>query len=179
MRHPGRWCRTVLVVAIAALSVSRAAAADGGACALLGLADVRRAFPGAAAGQPDSKLAAQGIDRCTWSGPDGRVLVIAGKAEESPREEAASWMDGVVDPRRADAVRQVRFEAIPGVGAGAVAVVERRDPGRGILQDTAFIVVRGRTQQATVMAGALAGRDRPEALRVLTSLGTALAGRLP
>ncbi|MEZ5290567.1 MAG: hypothetical protein R2745_05765 [Vicinamibacterales bacterium] len=180
MRQAGRRHGIVVVVwVVAAVCGGRPAAAQDGACALLTLADVRRAFPGAAAGQPDRSLARQGIDRCTWTHPNGRVLVISGAAGESPRDEALSWMEGLVDPMRADAVRQIRIESIAGIGGGAVAIVEPRDAARGILQDAALIVVRGHTAHATVMAGPLARQDRAEALRVLTALGTALAPRLP
>jgi hypothetical protein len=72
----------------------------------------------------------------------------------------------------------VRFETLPGVGDAAVAVVERRDDARGILQDGAILVVRRGKRQVWIMAPALSRRERSEALRVLGELGRAMARRL-
>lgn len=150
------------------------------ACALLTTAEVQQAFPGSKPGRADRPLESAGIVRCVWDSRDGQLLLVAGEdaAEDTPKDEAETLALGLVNPARADALRPVRFEILPGVGDAAIAVVERRDEAKGILQDGAILVVRRGKRQVAIMATALARRDRSEALRVLGELGRAIARRL-
>jgi hypothetical protein len=142
--------RAVLLVSHVALLgltvLGPASTAQGQAdpCALLTTAEVQQAFPGSKAGRVDRGLEKDGIFRCQWDSPDGRLFLVAGQDAEgdTAKDEAETWAMALVNPVRADALRQVRFETLPGVGEAAVAVVERRDESRGILQDGAVLVVR-------------------------------------
>jgi hypothetical protein len=149
-------------------------------CALLTAAEIQQAFPGSRAGRADRPLEAAGMLRCVWDSPDGHLFLVAGgdAAEDTPKDEAETLALGLVNPARVDALRPVRFENLPGVGDTAVAVVERRDEAKGILQDGAILVVRRGKRQVSIMAPAFARRDRSEALRVLGELGKAIARRL-
>jgi hypothetical protein len=151
-------------------------------CALLTAADVQKAFPGSKAGQLDRTLEKNGgILRCKWDNPTGWLLVISGAdaPEDTPQEEAETLAVAFIDPVRGNLKRSVRFESLPGVGDQAIAVVERRDEAKGILQDGALMVVRRGNRQVVVIAQGLArSRERVEALRVLGELGKVVAKKL-
>jgi hypothetical protein len=158
--------------------VVNAQAAD--PCALLTAAEVQQAFPGSKPGRLDRALEKQGILRCEWILPIGRMVLISGADDESdtPIDEAKTMMAAFVDPLRADAERNVRFEKLSGVGDDAVAVVEREDKAKGITQNGALLVVRRSKRQIVVIADNLVRPDRVEALKVLSDLGKAIAKRL-
>lgn len=152
-----------------------AEARDDNPCALLALSEVRRLYPDAQAGVPDLSLAKEGVVRCTWKhGADTLFLITGPDAGDTPADEAESWSLAIVDPLRHDAARLVRYETVPGVGDAAVAVVERRDPAKGFIQDGAYIAVRRGSTLVSLLAPDLARGDRAEALRRLAQLGKAL-----
>ena len=169
-----------IFVGLMFLGPARTTDAQTDPCALLTTAEVQQAFPRSRPGRADRPLETAGIFRCVWESPDGHLILVAGEdaAEDTPKDEAETLALGLVNPARVDALRPVRFESLPGVGDAAVAIVERRDEVRGILQDGAILVVRRGKRQVSIMAPALARRDRSEALRVLGELGKAIATRL-
>lgn len=165
------WCGLTVVTSA---HVTQAPPAN--PCALLPMTAVRRLYPDAQAGVPDLSLANKGVVRCTWKHSLGTLFVITGDdAGDSAAEEAESWALTIVDPLRNDAAKHVRYEPVAGIADAAVAVVERRDPGRGFIQDGAYLAVRRGTLLVTILAPDLARGDRGEALRRLTQLGQALA----
>jgi hypothetical protein len=152
-----------------------------GPCALLTTAEVQQAFPGGRPGRLDGEMEKYGMLRCEWVHAGGRLLIIADVDEdttETPRQEAEGLTMTFVDPLRPDAARHVRYEALTGVGDAAIAVVEPADKAKGFTQDGAMLVVRRGKRQIVLMSTDLARRERAEALRVLASLGKAIAGRL-
>jgi hypothetical protein len=148
-------------------------------CALLAIDEVRQVLPGTKPGRIERGLEKQGILRCSWESPDGRLFLIASReAEDSAKDEARSWVQAFVDPLRLDAEKRVRFDVIPGIGDEAIAVVERRDTANGITQDAALISIKRGTWSVSLLAPQLARRERADALRVLTELGKGIARRL-
>lgn len=167
------------LVALTLLASPWIARAQGdGPCALLTIAEVQQAFPGAPAGRPDRKLEKQGILRCTWNHPAGTLILIDSNEDESAKDAAAGLTPAFLDPLNVGASRHVRYESLPGIGDEAVAVVERQDKSKGIAQDGAILVVRRGKRQVVAMSSDLARRDRTEALRVFTELAKAIAKRL-
>ena len=147
-------------------------------CSLLTTDEVRRVFPDTKAGEPDRRNEKAGVFSCVWSHQGGILQIITGEEEQTPAEEARSWVDAFADPLNQGAAGRVRFEKIAGVGDSAVAVVEAADKAKGFMQGGAYIVVRRGKQQITIMAPGLAKRERPAALTTLTELGRAAAARL-
>lgn len=169
----------ILGLGLALLGPVRSVDAQLDPCALLTVAEVRQAFPGSKPGSIERGLEKQGILRCSWESPAGRLFLIASEeAEDSVRDEAATWAESALDPLQMDAKRHLRFEAVAGVGDKAIAVVERQDRAKSILQDAALIVVRRGKWEVSLLAPQLARRERPDALRLLTDLGKSVAGRL-
>ena len=169
----------VLAVLLALAPGPTASAQAEDPCALLTMADVQQAFPGAKPGRLDRSQEKHGILTCLWDYPTGRLSVIDGdEVTESPRDEARSWTLVFLDPLQSDAERRVRYEALPGVGDEAVAIVEREDKAKGFAQNGAILVVRRGRRQVSVLSTDLARRDRAEALRVLADLGRTIARRL-
>jgi hypothetical protein len=160
-------------------SLADSAAQGAGPCGLLTSTEVQAAIPGARSGRSD-KDQKLGLLRCVWDTPTGTLMLIEGTGppEDLPKDEAQSWMDAFLDPLRANAGRNVRYEPLPGVGEVAVAVVEKADPARGIARDGAVLVVKRGKRQVSLLSTDLARRDRAEGLRVLTQLGKAIASRL-
>lgn len=152
------------------------ATAGEGPCALLTLAEVRRVFPDAPAGQIQRSQEKHGVVSCEW----GRRLTLVDGTDniDTPEDEARSWTLMLLDPLDERASRHVRFETIRGVGDQAVAVVEREDKAKGFILSVAYIVVRRGPRQVTLMSTDLARRERSEALDALQQLGRAVAGRL-
>lgn len=153
-----------------------------GLCGLLTNAEVQQWFPGSKPGKLDRDQEKQGLLTCKWDLPSGQLSILGNtsnnEAEESPRDEAKGMLDIFLDPLRADAARHVRYEVLTGVGDEAVAVVERQDPAKGFKISAEILVVRRGTRQVCVLSNGLAERERPEALRVLSQMGRAIAGRL-
>lgn len=179
MKNKNRNLTFILALGLALLGGVPSADAQVDPCAWLTVAEVQQAFPGSKPGTNDRQLEKHGILRCSWESPAGRLLLVASQeADETAEIEAKTWVDGIVDPLRPDAKRRVRYDVMPGIGDQAIAVVERQNTANGILQDAAFIVVRRGTWQVSLMAPTLARGERADALRALTELGKAVAGRL-
>jgi hypothetical protein len=152
-------------------------------CALLTVAELQPAFPGAKLGRTIRTLEKEGILSCEWVSSTGRVVLVAGadSADDTPIDEAKTLMAAFVDPLRADAERHVRFETLPGVGDKAVALLERQDQAKGITQNGVLLVVRRGQRQVSLMAvppGDLMRRERADALKIVAELGKAIARRL-
>jgi hypothetical protein len=169
---------TLLMGLIASLSTPAAHAQAEDPCALLTPAEVQQVFAGAKAGRRDRELEKYGMLRCTWDYPAGVLILVACDEDESAKDGAEGLTPAFLDPLRSDAGSRVRYEVLPSVGAEAVAVVEREDKAKGFMQDGAILVVQRGRHQVAVMSNDLARRERPEALRVFTELGKAIATRL-
>ena len=169
---------TLIAGLIAFVSSSSLDAQGQDACALLTTAEVQQAFPGAKPGEVDRQLEKYGMTRCTWKYPGGTLVIVASDEEESAKDGAEGLTPAFVDPLRGDAGKHVRYETLPGVGDQAVAVVERADKAKGFTQDGAILVVQRGKHQVAALSSDLARRERPDALRVFTELGKAIAKRM-
>ena len=149
-------------------------------CSLLTDAEVREAFPGASSGKRQHDLDEHGIRTCLWDTPTDRFVVQTFLAKSgSVEDELRSRMMGSIDPLMAGAADQVRYETIAGVGDQTMLVVEKADPQRGILADTAVLVTQHANRKAVLFTGhSLAGGDRASAIRTLEALGRNVAKRL-
>jgi hypothetical protein len=149
-------------------------------CQLLTDAEVDAAFRGAATGKRDASLDKYGITTCMWTTPTDRFVVqILTTGSGSVADELRSRASGSVDPMMQGAMERVRFETVAGVGDEAMAIVERADASRGILSDTAVLVMQRGERRAVLFTGrSLAGGDRASALTSLETLGRSVAKRL-
>lgn len=160
-------------------TVTQPGTAASGPCRLLTMAEVRGSFPDATSGVLDRSQSQHGLQTCRWDYPTGRLSLLEGSGEpQAALDEARGWALTFLDPLKPGAERQVRYEAMAGVGDEAVAVVEVEDAGKGFLQQGAYIVVTRGRRQVTVMSTDLARRDRAQALQVLKALGAGAAARL-
>lgn len=161
-----------------------AAMAQGGAakpnpCKLLTDAEVRAVFPDAKAARLDLGKEKYGIFTCVWDHAGGRFFAQQRTGDlESFAVEGRGLIDGFIDPLKPGAAKVVRFENVKGVGDRAMAVVERRDPARGILNDIAQLVTQRANRQVILFSSQLPQRDRAAALKALEELGRAAAQRL-
>jgi hypothetical protein len=148
-------------------------------CALLGLADVRKALPGAEDGVRDRGDEAHGIMLCSWSGPGGRIAL---QLHDAPPAAAAREIQersiGLIDPRNANAASAVRIEVVTGVGDATLAVAEPVDDARGIRRADAIVVTQTGFRVVTISAPALAAGDRALALSTLAELARTATGNL-
>lgn len=168
-------------VASAAQAGSRPAGPPAAAspCNLLTVAEVSVAAPHATAGKPDAADAANGIYSCIWETAAGRVWLQAYRAGPSSVSMAIlGHAPDLVDPSNKGALDKVRIETFPGVGDGAMAIVEHADPARGILSSRAILVVKRGDYMATLFAPELALGDRAMALQKLHTLGGQIVSRL-
>ena len=149
-------------------------------CKLLTDAEVRKAFPGTASGKREHGLDEHGIMTCLWDTPSDRFVVQTFKSGSgSVEEELRSRLLGSVDPSMPGAADRVRYETIAGVGDQAMLVVEKADPQRGILADTAVLVTQRAGRKAVLFSGhSLTSGDRAAALKTLETLGRSVAKRL-
>jgi len=149
-------------------------------CALITDAEVRNAFAQAAAGKRDRALDKNGILTCLWDTPTDRFVVqMYSVSSGSAEDELRGRMAGSIDPMMPGAAEHVRYETLAGAGDEAMLVVEKADPQRGILTDTAMLVTRRGERIAVLFTGSsLAGGDRASALRTLETLGRSVAKRL-
>ncbi|MEO8366349.1 MAG: hypothetical protein ABI538_09110 [Pseudoxanthomonas sp.] len=135
-------------------------AAGTGACRLLTQSDVREALPGVGQGKSGDSLAQAGMQACEWTGDHGRFTAqISTAGTGTADRDIHGLVDSFIDPMRRDAIGQIRFENITGVGDDATAVLEQRDESRGILNDVAILVVHrgGDSERAAVtMSGSRA-----------------------
>ncbi|MFN0303971.1 MAG: hypothetical protein ACKVQU_26865 [Burkholderiales bacterium] len=151
----------------------------GDPCKVLTDADVRKVFPDAKSGQRERRNEQYGMTACFWDYPGGRFAVqVSVEQPGTVKNEIRGMSLGFVDPLKAGAAANVRYETIKGVGDDAMAIVEPADAKRGILTDSAYLITQRGDQQAMLFSSTLARRDRAEALKKLEELGKAAAGRL-
>ncbi len=166
----------------AAGSVSEPAVAaedPGSPCRVLSDASVRGAFPGAKAGVRNRSREEYGIAACQWSTGSGDFVAEIWKAKGSTADnEIRGLASGFIDPTKANAAGNVRFEPVAGVGDQAFAVVETEDPRKGILTDVALLVASHGDTILVLTSTDLARGDRATALKTLTALGGDAVGRL-
>jgi hypothetical protein len=164
----------------AASGTAAVMAPTGDPCALLIDDEVSKAFPGAASGQRNHSLDDHGILTCSWETPTDRFVVQVFEAKSgSVADEVRGRMSGSIDPTMAGANGRVRYEAIGGIGDDAMLVLEKADPKRGILADTAVLVTQRGDRRAVLFTGSsLAGADRASARATFETLGRHVAGRL-
>jgi hypothetical protein len=150
-----------------------------GACRLLSTAEISSALSKSAVGVAETTREKYGITACEWSTASGSFAVQYWKSEHpSAANEAQSLASGVVDPLKAGAAANVRYETVSGVGEAAVAFIESKDDARGIMSDAAMLFVQQGDIILMLIAPELVKRDRAEALRALESLGKAAVGRM-
>lgn len=149
-------------------------------CAILPLADVRKAFPGARAGERNRRLEQYGSTECSWKDAKGLVLVAVQESYSSgtAREDVEGMAMGFTDPLDRKSRQNVRIERLGGVGDDAAAFIERADPARGILSDGAMLSLRRGEHTIWLMSDQLSRRDRAAALKTLSELGQLAAKRL-
>jgi hypothetical protein len=168
---------TIVVSSVILAKNSIAPAVD--PCKLLAEAEVRKAFPDAKAGKIDHSLEEHGIVSCLWDHPGGRFAVQVYKGDQGTIENEIRGMSLMfLDPLKAGAEQNVRYETIKDVGDQARAIVERADDKKGFLTDSAVLVAQRKGLQLILMSTQLAQRDRSTALKVLEDLGRAAAKRL-
>lgn len=154
---------------------------SGDPCAVVPLADVKKAFPGAKPGVRSTRLEKDGITECTWKDGDG--VVVFGVQEfygkDSALDEAKGFVTVMVEFKAANA-RNVRLEVLNGIGLGneAVAFVEARDEKRGIVAEGAMLTLHRGERTLWLTSPALPARDRAAALKTFEALGRIAAKRL-
>lgn len=174
-----RSCPFAALLAALIAAAPPASAANTDPCTLLTDREVRKVFANAKAGQLDRSKEKYGIVTCVWDHPGGTFFVQQSSHElGSWANESRGMIDGFIDPLRREARKAVRFEPLAGVGDRAMAVVERKDEARGILNDVAQLVVQVGPRQVRLFSSQLPQRERPDALAALQTLGRAAAGRL-
>lgn len=152
-----------------------------GPCALLELAEIKRALPSVVRAERDTSLDKYDISTCIWHGSNAsRLLMLqVWNGEGSTAEgELQSRLLGVRDPLRVAAGEKIRTETLSGVGDAASVAVERADAQRGFLSDFAFVVVQRGDRMILIEAQDLASGDRAVAIEALQRLGKAAAGRI-
>jgi hypothetical protein len=148
-------------------------------CSLLTAGEISAVLPGAKAGKPDASREKYGISACEWSTQNGRFIAQRWQSEgDSAMDEIRTLMMGIVDPMKSSALANVRFETFTGIGEQAVAVVEVKDPKRGIIGEAATLVAKRGDQVLMLIAPELTRRDRAKALAALQSLAQKSIGRL-
>ena len=145
-------------------------------CALLTDAEVRKVFPDAKAGERDRSTDEFGIASCVWKHPGGRFALQVQTSEPGTVKNEIEGLAGGATDMGAD--RNLRYETLSDVGDQAMAVVERADEARGILQDIAVLIAQRGDLQVNLMSSDLASRERAEALQTLAKLGRAAVQRL-
>jgi hypothetical protein len=160
---------------------SGTSSATDGPCALLDLAEVKRALPDAARAERDTSLDKYDIATCMWHGSkSSRLLMLQTWDGQGSTAEAElqSRLLGFRDPMRVVAGEKFQTEMLDGVGNAASVAVERADAQRGILANFALLVVRQGDRMILIEAQGLAVGDRAAAVAVLESLGRSAAGRV-
>jgi len=148
-------------------------------CRLLTDAEVRRSFPGARAGQPETSREKYGIRACVWQTERGSFALQRWTAKAGTVDNEIRGLSlGFVDPLNPAARQAVRFEPLSGIGEQAMAVVETRDDARGILTDVAMLVTQRGDQLIELHSQDLARGDRAAALQTLSALARSAASRL-
>jgi hypothetical protein len=152
----------------------------GDPCQILPLADVRKVFPAAKAGERSRRLEKYGSTECAWKDGNGGVVIAVQESYSSgsAEEDVRGMIAGFVDPLDPAARAAVRVERMAGIGDEAAAFIERADPARKILSDGALLSTRRGEHTIWLMTDQLSSRDRAEALKSLGDLGRTAAKRL-
>ena len=154
---------------------------SGDPCAVVPLADVQKAFPGAKPGERSTRTEKYGITECSWKDSGGAV--VFGVQEFYGKDSALNELGGLalamVDMKAANA-RNVRYEVLAGVGLGndAVAFVEPIDAKRGIVIEGAMLALHRGERTLWLTSLTLPARDRAAALKTFETLGRIAAKRL-
>lgn len=152
----------------------------GDPCGILPLTEVRKAFPGARAGERSRRLEQYGSTECGWKDPSGVIVVAVQESYSSgtAQEDVEGMAMGFTDPLNPKARKSVKIERLTGLGDDAAAFIERADAARGILSDGAMLSIRRGEHTIWVMSNQLPRRERAAALKSLGELGQAAAKRL-
>jgi hypothetical protein len=150
-----------------------------GACRLLKTSEVSANLSKAEPGKAETTREKYGITACEWSTEKYRFAAQYWTSEHpSAQEEASGLSLGALDPLKPGVGKNVRYETIQGVGDQAVAVIEKQDAARGILNDFVMLVAQKGNTILVLFAPELADTDRAQALRALQTLGKSAAERL-
>jgi F0F1-type ATP synthase membrane subunit c/vacuolar-type H+-ATPase subunit K len=171
-------------IAAAATPPASSASTSMQACRLLAMGEVKSIIPEVTTSRNPGGSDFDGGIVCEWG--DGKRkyplvsirLWVDAPPDEGAMETARDLGQGLADPMRPAAQAAIRFERMAGVGQEAIAVVERADPGKGILATGAFIVVKKGTNVFLLTYSPLAERERKIALAELKKLGALAASRL-
>ncbi len=152
-------------------------------CAIVPAAEVKKVFPAAAAAPERSRrLEEYGITECVWKSANGQILLgvqeSIAQTPASAQEEALGMAQGIADPLKRDALRNVRIEKFAQLDLDNAAFVETSNPARGILGDGAFMALVKGPQVVTLGSPELPSRDRNDALKALERLGAAASKSL-
>lgn len=154
---------------------------SGDPCAVLPLADVQKAFPGAKPGERSTRIEKYGITECSWKDSGGAVVfgVQEFYGKDSAMNELRSFALAIVDMKAANA-RNVRYEVLADVGLGndAVAFVEPIDAKRGIVIEGAMLALHRGERTLWLTSPTLRSRDRAAVLKTFEVLGRIAAKRL-
>lgn len=139
-------------------------------CELITRDELRKVFP-LAEGARQEQHDAFGIASCEWNGEFGRLLVQQWPSKgHTPRQEVRDLARGFTDGSEPDLDR-VRLVPVEGMGHYATAVVERRDPDRGVLADMAVLSISRDGKTLVFLTDGLDEFERDEALKRLSLLG--------
>jgi hypothetical protein len=163
-----------LLLALAAPADAADSAADD-PCRLLTQVEMAAVMPGAKAGQPERSREKYGISACVWEWNGGSFALQKLPGKHGAASEIRGLVSGYTDPL---AHHSVRYEAMPGVGDAAQAVVEPVDAARGVIPDMAMLVTHRGGHVLALQCAALARGDRTAALKTLATLGRTAATRL-
>jgi hypothetical protein len=148
-------------------------------CALLTHAEVLTMLPGAKAPVRDDGDRQFGISACVWVTAAGRVtLRTYNAAPKSLGREMGGLAITMIDPAVPRAADRIRMEIVPGLGDGAISVVEKANATQGIRSSNALLGIQRGERIAILMAPELAEVDRAAALQSLATLGRNIAPRL-
>jgi hypothetical protein len=147
-------------------------------CSFVTLAEVRAAFPGAAAGQRDHSQDEYGMASCVWELPTSKLAVQVFKSTNKAGEEVRGRMLGFLDPLQPGLREKIRYDEISGLGDDAVAVAVKADQAAGILADTAMLGIRRDDRMVVIFTSTLVDGDPETSKQALQRLGKSAAHRL-
>lgn len=152
----------------------------GDPCTIVSISDVQKVFPGTKVAERSRRLEQYGITECAWKSADGRIVLGVQESYSSgtAKNDAEGMAIGFIDPLKAQAGRNVRYETFTTLGVQATAFVETADPQRFILGDGAMLALRQGDHTVSLLSGELPRRDRAAALKALEDMGKVAAKRL-
>ncbi len=152
----------------------------GDPCTVVSMSDVQKVFPGVKVAERSRRLEQYGITECAWKTANGGIVLGVQESYSSgtAKEDAEGMALGFIDPLKAQAGRNVRYETFTTLGVQATAFVETADPKRFILGDAAMLALRQGDHTVSLMSAELPRRDRAAALKALEDMGKVAAKRL-